>query len=165
MIVDTPVLPVVEELAETSKAFSQNRVQQSSIEQTIANPVISLAEKTVEMPVIRTQEKISAHDPHRVSPRKELREGVSSRSITVTNKSNSLTYTVASSIICTSPLAVITVVGLSDYHLMITIHTHQLSSVVMYTCAPATDHDLDSCPWLKVSLKNDHQTFDRRETG
>ena len=54
-IVDTPVLPVVEELAEASKAFSQNRVQQSSMEQTIANPAFSLAEKTVEMPVTRTQ--------------------------------------------------------------------------------------------------------------
>ena len=32
--------------------------------------------------------------------------GVSSRSITVTNKSTSLTYTVASSLVCTSPLAV-----------------------------------------------------------
>ena len=31
-IVDTLVLPVVEELAETSKAFSQNRIQQSSME-------------------------------------------------------------------------------------------------------------------------------------
>ena len=39
---------------------------------------------------------------------------VSSRSITVTNKSNSLTYTVASSFICTSPLAVTTVVGLLE---------------------------------------------------
>ena len=46
-IADTPVLPVVEELAEASKAFSQNRVQQSSMEQTIANPAISLVEKTV----------------------------------------------------------------------------------------------------------------------
>ena len=39
---------------------------------------------------------------------------VSSRSFTVTNKSNSLTYTVASSLVCTSPVAVITVVGFSD---------------------------------------------------
>ena len=36
----------------------------------------------------------------------------SSRSFTVTNKSNSLTYTVASSFVCTSPLAVTIVVGL-----------------------------------------------------
>ena len=40
--------------------------------------------------------------------------GVSSRSITVTNKSNSLTYTVASSFVSTSLLAVITVVGLLE---------------------------------------------------
>ena len=60
-IIDTQVLPVVEELAETSKAFSQNRVQQSSMEQTLANPAVSLAEKTVEIPVTRTQEK-TQHD-------------------------------------------------------------------------------------------------------
>ena len=34
--------------------------------------------------------------------------------MTVTIKSNSLTYTVASSLVCTSPLAVNTVVGLLD---------------------------------------------------
>ena len=37
--------------------------------------------------------------------------GVSSRSFTVTNKSKSLTCTVASSFVCASPLAVTTVVG------------------------------------------------------
>ena len=42
---------------------------------------------------------------------RERTAGVSSRSITVTNKSNSVTYTVASSLVCTSPLAVITVVA------------------------------------------------------
>ena len=70
-IVDTPVLPVVEELAEASKAFSQNRVQQSSMEQSIENPAISLAEKTVEMPVTRTQEKtqhvVNTHVQHVVN--------------------------------------------------------------------------------------------------
>ena len=45
---------------------------------------------------------------------KERTAGVSSRNITLTNKSNCLTYTVASSLVCTSPLAVITVVGLLD---------------------------------------------------
>ena len=40
--------------------------------------------------------------------------GASSRSITLTNKSNCLTYTVASSLVCTSPLAIITIVGLLD---------------------------------------------------
>ena len=53
-IVDIPIPQVV---AEAPKDFSQNRVQQSSMEQTIANPAISLAEETVEMPVIRTKEK------------------------------------------------------------------------------------------------------------
>ena len=40
--------------------------------------------------------------------------GESSRSFTVTNKSNSLTHTVASSFVCTSPLAGTTVVGLLE---------------------------------------------------
>ena len=53
-----------------------------------------------------------SHDPHRASPSERI-AGVSSRSITVTNKSNSLTYTVASSLVCTSPLAV-TVVRFFD---------------------------------------------------
>ena len=52
-------------------------------------------------------------DLRRVFP-SERTAGVSSRSITVTNKSNSWTHTVASSLVCTSPLAVITVVGLLD---------------------------------------------------
>ena len=56
MFVSTPVPQAVEELVEASKAFSQNRVQQSSMEQIIANPAMSLAEKTVEMPVARTIE-------------------------------------------------------------------------------------------------------------
>ena len=48
-IVDTPVLPVVEELAEASKVFSQDRVQQRFGEQTIETPAIPLDEKIVEM--------------------------------------------------------------------------------------------------------------------
>ena len=44
----------------------------------------------------------------------ERTAGVSSRSFTVTNKSISLTFTVASSIVCTSPLVVATVVGLLE---------------------------------------------------
>ena len=42
----------------------------------------------------------------------ERTASVSSRSLTVTSKSNFLTYTVAASVVCTSPLAVTTVVGL-----------------------------------------------------
>ena len=68
---DTPVLLVEEKQAEASKVFSQNRVQQSSMEQTIANPAISLAEKTVEMLVTRTQEKtrhvVDTHVQHAVN--------------------------------------------------------------------------------------------------
>ena len=42
----------------------------------------------------------------------ERTASVSSRSFTVTSKSNFLTCTVAASVVCTSPLAVTTVVGL-----------------------------------------------------
>ena len=71
VVVDTPVPQVVEEPAEASKAPSQNRVQHSSMEQAIANPAISLAEKTVEMPDTRTQEKtqhvVNTHVQHAVN--------------------------------------------------------------------------------------------------
>ena len=41
--------------------------------------------------------------------------GVFSRTFIVKNMSNSLTYTVASSCVCTSPLAVMTIAGLHDF--------------------------------------------------
>ena len=58
-IVDTPVLPVVEELAEASKVFSQDRVQRRFGEQTIEPPAISLAERVVEVPDIQMQGRAS----------------------------------------------------------------------------------------------------------
>ena len=71
VVIDTSVLQAVEELVEASKTFSQNRVQQSSMGQIIANPAISLAEKTVEMPVTRTKEKtqhvVNTHAQHVVN--------------------------------------------------------------------------------------------------
>ena len=69
-IVDTPIPQVV---AEAPKDFSQNRVQQSSMEQTIAKAAISLAEKIIEMPVTRTQDKtqhvvvVNTHVQHHVN--------------------------------------------------------------------------------------------------
>ena len=57
----------------------------------------------------------------------ERTASVSSKSITVTNKSNSLTYTVASSFVCTSPLAVTTVVGLLE-----TFYGFQFSRVQVF---------------------------------
>ena len=58
-------------MAEAPKDFFQNSVQQSSMEQTIANPAISLVEETVEMPVIRTKEKtqhvVNTHVQHVVN--------------------------------------------------------------------------------------------------
>ena len=71
IVVDVTVPQAVEELVEASKAFSQNRVQQSSMEQIIANPAISLAEKTVEMPDTRTRDKtqhvVNTHVQHVVN--------------------------------------------------------------------------------------------------
>ena len=61
---------------------------------------ILTAFRTIRVPMVLTE------FPH------ESTAGVSSRSTTLTNKCNCLTYTVASSPVCTSPLAVINVVGL-----------------------------------------------------
>ena len=43
-IVDAPVPQVVEELAESFKVFSQDRIQQRAVEQTIENTANSIAE-------------------------------------------------------------------------------------------------------------------------
>ena len=51
MFVSATVPHVVEELAEASKVFSQDRVQQRFGEQTIETPAVSLDEKIVEVPV------------------------------------------------------------------------------------------------------------------
>ena len=68
-IVDAPVLQAVEEVAEVSKVFSQDRVQQRIVEQTI--PAIPLDEKIVELPVIQTEEKtrqgVNTHVQHVVN--------------------------------------------------------------------------------------------------
>ena len=65
-IVNAPVMQAVEELAEVSKVFSQDRIQQRIVEQTI--PAIPLAEKIVELPVIQTEEKtrqgVNTHAQH-----------------------------------------------------------------------------------------------------
>ena len=53
--VDAPVPQVVEELAEASKVFSQDRVQRRFEGQIIKTPGISLAEKIIEMPVTQTR--------------------------------------------------------------------------------------------------------------
>ena len=64
------------------------------------------------------------------------------RSITVTNKSNSLTYTAASACVCTSPLAVTTVVGFFE---ILTVSTSaELRSFLLTICmfAPRVHHKL-----------------------
>ena len=62
--------------------------------------------------------------------------GVSSRSITVTNKSNGLTYTVASSLLCTSPLAVITIIGLLDVLMVSNSAESRSLFLTIYMLAP-----------------------------
>ena len=57
MFVSTPVPQAVEELVEASKVFSQDRVQQRFGKQTTEPPAISLAERVVEAPDTRTQDK------------------------------------------------------------------------------------------------------------
>ena len=56
----------MEELAEVSRVFSQDRIQQRAMEQT--TPAISLAGKIVEMPVTRkTQQVVNTHVQHVVN--------------------------------------------------------------------------------------------------
>ena len=68
-IVDASVPQAVEELAEGYRVFSQDRIQQRTVEQTI--PAIPLAEKIVELPVIQTEEKtrqgVNTHAQHVVN--------------------------------------------------------------------------------------------------
>ena len=56
-IVDAPVPQAVEELADVFKVFSQDRIQQRAVEQTIEIPAVSLDEKIIKVPVARTPEK------------------------------------------------------------------------------------------------------------
>ena len=66
----------------------------------------------------------------------------SSRSITLTNESNSLTCTVASSLVRTSPLAVITVVGLLD--VLMLSNSAKLRSFLLTKCILAPESTTDS---------------------
>ena len=68
---------------------------------------------------------------------RERTAGVSSRNITVTNKSNSSTCTVAFSRVCTSPLAVITVVGLLD--VLMVSNSAELRSRLLTMCILAPE--------------------------
>ena len=60
-----------------------------------------------------------------------------SRSTTLTKKSNCLTYTVASSLVCTSPLAVIIVVGFLD--VLMVSNSAELRSLLLTTCILAPE--------------------------
>ena len=81
------------------------------------------------------------HDPRRASRVKELRVFLQ-RSITVTKKSNSLTYTVAPSLVCTSPLAVITVVGFFD--VLMVSNSAELRSLLLTICILAQESTTNS---------------------
>ena len=73
---------------------------------------------------------------------RERTAGVSFRSITLKNKSNSLTYTVASSRVCTSPLAVISLVGLLD--VLMVSNSAELRSRLLTICIPAPESTTNS---------------------
>ena len=62
----------------------------------------------------------------------ERTAGVSSRSITLTNESNCLTHTVASSLVYTSPQAVVTVLGLLD--VLMVSNSAELRSCLLTIC-------------------------------
>ena len=66
--VEIPQLDVIEKIIETSKTFSQNRVQQRFGKQTIEPSAISLAERVVEAPDTRTQDEtqhvVNTHVQH-----------------------------------------------------------------------------------------------------
>ena len=85
-------------------------------------------------------------------PERERTAGVPSRSITVTNKSNSLTFVVASSLVCTSPLAVITVVGLLD--VIMVSNSAELRSRLLTRCIlvpESTTNSLSSVSFVEAS--------------
>ena len=81
-----------------------------------------------------------SRDPRRAA-RVKRTAGVPSRSITVTNKSNSLTFTVDSSLVCTSPLAV-TVVGFLD--ILTVSNPAKLRSFLLTICILAPESATDS---------------------
>ena len=60
-IVDALVPQAVEELAKVFRVFSQDRIQQRAVEQTIENPATSVAEMIVEVPVVQTQHGVTTH--------------------------------------------------------------------------------------------------------
>ena len=72
----------------------------------------------------------------------ERTAGVSSRRFTVTNRSNSLTFTVASSFVCTSPLVATTVVGLWE---TITVsNSAEFRSFLLSMCIDAPESTTNS---------------------
>ena len=66
--------------------------------------------------------------------------GVFSRTFIVKNRSNSLTYTVASSCVCTSPMAVMNIVGLHDF-VKVSISA---SLVLFFLCIDAPESTTNS---------------------
>ena len=76
----------------------------------------------------------------------ESTAGVSLRSSTVTNKSNPLTCTVASSFVCTSPLAVLTVTGV--WETRIVSNSAEFKSFLPSMCIDAPESTTNSLPYV-----------------
>ena len=87
--------------------------------------------------------------------------GVSSRSISVTNRSNSLTKTVASSLVCTSPLAVVTVVGFLD--VLTVSNSAELRSRLLTICILALEYTTNSLSSFVHPAGSTHSSAGREE--
>ena len=95
----------------------------------------------------------------------ESTAGVSSRNFTVTNSSNSLTYTVASSFVCISPLAVTTVTAVLEIRSV--SNSAELKSFLlsMHIAAPESTIDSFSLLWIRQGWRWHTPKFTRREEG
>ena len=80
---------------------------------------------------------------------------MSARICTVTKRSRSWTYTVASSFVCTSPLAVITVVGLLDFRRVCSSAELKSFLLSMYIDAPESTANSLSSSFFKDGAGND----------
>ena len=88
----------------------------------------------------------------------ERTAGVSSRSITVTNKSNSLTYTVASSFVSTSLLVVTTVVKFLE--IFTVSNSAEFRSFLLTVCmlAPESTKNSVSCGFVVDAARKTHSS-------
>ena len=89
--------------------------------------------------------------------------GVFSRTFKVKNISNSLTHTVASSCVCTSPLAVMTIVGLHDFFkISISAEFKSFLLIICIDGPESTTKSRSSCSWFDAGR---HQFSEGEKTA